>query len=386
MNRVVVIGAGPAGLIAAACAAQGGHQVTLVDDNPEPGGQLWRGGGGGVARQKLEGVNVALLNGARVVAAHGNTLTVETRDRAIALHWDQLIVAAGARERFLPFPGWTLPGAMGAGAMQAFIKSGLDVRGKRIVVAGTGPILLAVAALAKDKGAEIAAICEQAPAWRVRRFAFHLSMAKILEAIHLKRKLRGVPLYYGTWVREAEGGERVRRVILSDGRAIDCDYAACGYGLVPNTELLRLLEGRENVHAVGECTGIGGYLKSAVEGAAAGYRVAGDDSQANKLRPVIEQARKFAVRLERTFAPRAELRSLPRDETVVCRCEGVAFGALRDLPNWRYAKLHTRCGMGPCQGRVCGPAVEFLFGWKPDSTRPPVLPARVDTLMGGSDA
>ena len=81
-----------------------------------------------------------------------------------------------------------------------------------------------------------------------------------------------------------------------------------------------------------------------------------------------------------TFALRDELRTLPDGDTLVCRCEDVPFSSLAACRSWREAKLHMRCGMGPCQGRICGPAAEFLFGWKPPAPRPPLFAADVATL------
>jgi hypothetical protein len=93
-----------------------------------------------------------------------------------------------------------------------------------------------------------------------------------------------------------------------------------------------------------------------------------------------ESHQRFAAALEKAFALRAELRELPLPETLVCRCEDVSMARVQACSNWREAKLHTRCGMGPCQGRICGGAVEFLLGWRAESVRPPVLPARVGSL------
>jgi NADPH-dependent 2,4-dienoyl-CoA reductase/sulfur reductase-like enzyme len=135
-----------------------------------------------------------------------------------------------------------------------------------------------------------------------------------------------------------------------------------------------------NIYCAGEVTGIGGLDLALVEGEIAGYSAAGKPQDARKLFSARNSNRQFAGALERAFAPRAELRNLPQDDTFVCRCEDVTYGRVRQCSNWREAKLHTRCGMGPCQGRVCGGAVEFLLGWKPDSVRPPVLPARVGSL------
>jgi hypothetical protein len=93
---------------------------------------------------------------------------------------------------------------------------------------------------------------------------------------------------------------------------------------------------------------------------------------------------RFAELLNRTFALREELKHLPDADTIICRCEDVRFAQLAKQAAWRAAKLHTRCGMGPCQGRICGAAVEFLFGWQPESVRPPVFPVRVGSLIRGA--
>ncbi|HEY1016317.1 MAG TPA: hypothetical protein VGE07_26640, partial [Herpetosiphonaceae bacterium] len=98
-----------------------------------------------------------------------------------------------------------------------------------------------------------------------------------------------------------------------------------------------------------------------------------------------DRARRFAAALERHFALRPELRTLARPETIVCRCEDATFGALSGHDSWRGAKLQTRCGMGPCQGRICGPATSFIFGWGQDSIRPPIAPARLGSLAGLTD-
>jgi hypothetical protein len=94
-----------------------------------------------------------------------------------------------------------------------------------------------------------------------------------------------------------------------------------------------------------------------------------------------DHAREFAVALEDAFALRQELKSLPEEDTLVCRCEDVTYARAKRFPGWREAKLQTRCGMGPCQGRVCGPGLEFLLGWKAESVRPPVFPARIEGLI-----
>jgi hypothetical protein len=136
-----------------------------------------------------------------------------------------------------------------------------------------------------------------------------------------------------------------------------------------------------HVYAAGEATGIGGLELSLVEGEIAGLAAANDRDEARKLFGVRTKGKGFARVLNETFALRKELRNLVKDETIVCRCEDVTFGRLKMHDSWRSAKLQTRCGMGPCQGRVCGAATEFLFDWRVESVRPPILPVRVESLL-----
>jgi NAD(P)H-nitrite reductase large subunit len=212
--------------------------------------------------------------------------------------------------------------------------------------------------------------------------------------------LKRVPYRSGCWVSAAHGRDKLEGVTLVRGGKrwqVACDYLACGYHLVPNIELAELIgcqiaRGRvsvdefqlttvPNVYTAGETTGIGGLELSLVEGEIAGLAVAGKRDEARKLFPVREKQRKFADLLNRTFALREELKNLAAPETIVCRCEDVTFERLRAHRSWRSAKLQTRCGMGPCQGRVCGATVEFLFGWRAESVRPPALPVRVESLI-----
>jgi NADPH-dependent 2,4-dienoyl-CoA reductase/sulfur reductase-like enzyme len=184
-----------------------------------------------------------------------------------------------------------------------------------------------------------------------------------------------------TWVARAEGQKKIERVQLQNGRIVPCDYLAVAWGLVPNNELAAHLGPDPSIFEAGECTGIGGVELSVVEGEIAGYTAAGRADLASQLFAARASAQKFAHALNSTFAPRAELRALAEPNTIVCRCEDVSFENLRSADCRRAAKLHFRCGMGPCQGRICGPAVQFLFGWEGDSIRPPVFPARVSSLI-----
>jgi len=213
---------------------------------------------------------------------------------------------------------------------------------------------------------------------------------KLVEGARYRLKALRAAYRSGCWVVQAEGRGRVERVTLTDGRkhwSIDCDWLGCGFHLIPNLELPRLLGCRivagsvavdrlqqssvPGVSCVGELTGIGGWKRRLWRGRLPdglplvawlkrfAWRRSGSGLQ------------QFAARLDRAFALRPELRTLASAETTVCRCEDVPFSALEGCTNWRQAKLHTRCGMGACQGRVCGAAAEFLFGWENVSARPP---------------
>jgi NADPH-dependent 2,4-dienoyl-CoA reductase/sulfur reductase-like enzyme len=410
---VLVIGAGPAGLAAACCAAEASRRVGIVDDNPAAGGQIWRGAQTSPSPviaakwfQRIRDANIDFLAGARVVnQTPSHVLLAESDDKLFELACEKVILATGARERFLPFPGWTLPGVTGAGGLQALVKSGMPIDGKRVVVAGSGPLLLPVAAYLHKVGAVVTSIAEQADRGRVVKFGLSLISegSRFWQAVRLKWQLRGVPYLTGCWPIRADGDQTLQRVTLRRGDRTweePCDYLACGFGLVPNIELPMLIgcalqsgavgvdDWQETsvtgIYCAGEPTGIGGLELSLIEGQIAGYAAAGMKHRAERLFAARAQARKFAERLERTFELRDELRKLPEPATIVCRCEDVLYEQLRGRVSWRDAKLQTRCGMGPCQGRICGTATEFLFGWGMTSVRPPLFPVRLENLAKSS--
>lgn len=406
---VLVIGGGPAGIAAAVRAAESGVGVGIVDDNPAFGGQIWRGKSEDeqpreAARwmRRLSESRITKLTGLRVFhQPETGVLLAEKNENLCELRYRSLVIATGARERFLPFSGWTLPNVMGAGGLQAMVKGGLPIRGKRVVVAGTGPLLLAVAAYLRKHGAVIPAICEQASWGSLAKFAGALwrHPAKVAQGFRLKGELDTVPFAASSWPFAAEGKEKLESVTISrNGKTekIQCDYLACGFHLVPNVELALLLgcgvengcvkvnewqrTTVENIYCAGEPTGIGGVELALTEGQIAGLVAAERVKEAREFFRERKKGRHFADLLDQTFRLRRDLAELPTPETLVCRCEDVTYSRLKACSSWREAKLHTRCGMGPCQGRVCGPAVEFLFQWTPESVRPPIFPARVENL------
>jgi D-hydroxyproline dehydrogenase subunit alpha len=409
---VAVVGAGPAGISAALAAADSGRTIGLIDDNPAAGGQIWRAAynsarlsASSIWFDRLNKSAVQIVRGARVFHAAAGELAAESDDSVIQISYGKLILATGARELFLPFPGWTLPNVMGAGGLQALIKSGLDISGKRIVIAGTGPLLLAVAAYAGKCGAKVIGICEQTTRSRMARFGLNMMLipGKAAETLRFAYELRGIPHWTDCWPVAAFGNRRVETVRISrHGQIteIECDYLACGFHLIPNVELSRMCGCglRDNFVAVdeyqqtsvpgifcaGEPTGIGGVDLALVEGEIAGYAATNWEDRAKHLFAKRARFQKVVRILQDAFPLRPELKNLARPDTLVCRCEDVPHERLCEHASWRAAKLHARCGMGPCQGRVCAPAAEFLFGWQIDSVRPPLFPVRCSSLTAMS--
>jgi NADPH-dependent 2,4-dienoyl-CoA reductase/sulfur reductase-like enzyme len=394
-------------MAAALAAAPSGAHITLIDDNPLPGGQIWRDGPQAnipsearSMREQLQAhPNIRIHSATKVIARGGpRQLLVEDADHGWLIDYQKLILCTGARELLLPFPGWTLPGVTGAGGLQALIKGGLSVAHERLVIAGSGPLLLASAATAKAKGAQVLRIAEQASFGAVAGFAAGLWQwpDKARQALQLfDRQYRA-----GSHIVAAFGTDRLEGVRIQTGKRIEemaCERLACGFGLVPNVELGQALgcEVRERAIAVGEwqatslehhfaageCTGFGGSELALVEGRIAGFAAAGLPEEAKALWPRRQHWQGFADRLQRSFALAPAIKQLAKPDTLVCRCEDVSFAALAEHPDWKHAKLATRCGMGACQGRICSTATQTLFGWEPPPSRPPFSPARVETLM-----
>jgi NADPH-dependent 2,4-dienoyl-CoA reductase/sulfur reductase-like enzyme len=420
--EIVVVGAGPAGLAAACAAAESGARVAVLEAVPWLGGQIWRGHSAAAMDDPKPGKKPSAANrqsrgwlerfaksGAKllertsvIAAPETGVLLAEHNEVPCQIHWQRLILATGARELFLPFPGWTLPNVMGPGGLLALAKDGWPVRGQRVVVAGSGPLLLAAAEGLSRHGARIVAMAEQAPWRKLLNFGMGLwtRPLKLWQAAQFELRLLGVPYRCGTWIARAQGDDRVRDVTLTDSRRTwteECDLLACAFGLVPNLELPLAL-GCEldnnfvrvdsfqattsaNVYCAGEPTGIGGADCALVQGEIAGYSAAGKPDRAELLFRRRASWHHFRDALALTFALRPELKTLATDDTLVCRCEDVTLGQMRRFSDWRDGKLQSRCGMGACQGRICGAAARVLLGWGMDSVRPPLAPARVGSLI-----
>ena len=402
-SQVLVVGGGGAGLSAAAAAAQNGAKTVVIDENPGFGGQIWRKSLTRVNTKAARLVSLLESRGVELLPAttvfdriSRSSVAAELESESIEFEFEKLIIATGARERFLPFPGWTLQNVFGVGGLQALVKGGYSIKNKRIVIAGTGPLLPAVAEFLVDHGGKLVIIAEQARLSSLIAFGYASVglPSKLSQAVKLLPKTLG-RYRTGSYVSCAFGDEGVNSVEIESNRTTvvyDCDILATGFHLVPNLELPRLFglnctasgckvdrfqrTSNNQVFAVGETTGVGGIELAQIEGTIAGLSAVGADSEAAAFFKKRSRYQRFSDALEKAFLIRQEILELSDDETLVCRCEDVSFGRLREFRSWRDAKLKTRCGMGPCQGRICGAATELLFGWSPQSVRSPIVPVK----------
>ncbi|MFN8629080.1 MAG: FAD/NAD(P)-binding oxidoreductase [Chloroflexota bacterium] len=420
---LLVIGAGPAGLAAAAAAATSGlERVALLDAGSRPGGQFWRHRKGDTGRghhdwRRFQDLVGALrrhqrLGVVRYLPDHpvwhlepsadgGFTAHVVHGGAARELQARAVVIATGAYDRQLPFPGWALPGVFTAGAVQALLKGQGVLAGRRIVVSGTGPFLLPVAASLVSAGADVAAVLEaNRPSGAARHpVVLARNRAKVAEAAAYLATLarHRVPYHTGRAVVAAHGEGEVHsvtsaaldadwRIVAGSEQRIACDAVAVGFGFTPQVELAADLgcamaldadgslvvtvdaaqqSSVEGAFVAGEACGVGGQALALVEGEIAGVAAAARLSGANPA-PSADLARRreglraFAALLPRLWPVRPGWQTWLADDTLVCRCEEVPAAAIRaavtelGASDARGAKLFSRAGMGACQGRICG--------------------------------
>ncbi|MDO8775045.1 MAG: FAD/NAD(P)-binding oxidoreductase [Burkholderiaceae bacterium] len=422
-HDLVVIGAGPGGMSAALTAAQLGLKTLLLDEQLRPGGQIYRNvtavppsvaallgpdyRHGEVMTTRLARSGVEAHFGAMVWdVARDLTVTAQKDGQSFQVRAQQLIAATGAMERASPIPGWTLPGVLNAGAAQIALKGASAVPSGRVVLAGGGPLLMLVACQLLDAGVSLAGIVETSPLsnrWRALR---HLPVALgapayLAKGVRMLWRLRraGVPMFSAATSLRVEGSERAQALAFTAaGREhrLDAEVVLLHHGVVPNTQLSRLLRvdhdwdpvqlaWRPRVDAWGETSlpgfriagdgaSIAGALAAEPHGALAALgaaqalgRLSADDCElrATAVRRPLAQQLRIRPFLDALYRP-PEWVFNPTDETVVCRCEEVTAGRIREMarlgcqgPN--QTKFFSRCGMGPCQGRICGLAVTQIL-------------------------
>jgi NADPH-dependent 2,4-dienoyl-CoA reductase/sulfur reductase-like enzyme/bacterioferritin-associated ferredoxin len=432
-TELAMVGAGPAGLAAAVTAARAGVHVTLVDEYPRPGGQYLKGTSPPVTATEKQGrallhdlaeLDVELRTETLVWGIEGLRLALHTPHGLDWLEARTLVLATGARELVIPFPGWTLPGVMTLGAAQILAKEHGILPGRRVLLAGSGPLLLSVANELVRRGAEVVAV---------------------LEACHLGQWFRHAPAAWGNWDRLREGwhylsGLRRARVPYRLGRTViralgspaspakggaekggelqgaivarldrqghpipgseetvEVDALCLGFGFLPNVELTQLAgcvhefnaarggwvpkvdERMETTVAdlfvAGETAGVGGAGAAMMEGRIAGLTVArrlgyiSENELARELTRLAKhyrRLRRFGTMLNTLFAPGSGLYAITTDETPICRCEEVSAeevraAVARGVVELDALKTWTRVGQGTCQGRTCGPLLARLI-------------------------
>ncbi|MFH6781999.1 MULTISPECIES: (2Fe-2S)-binding protein [Methylobacterium] len=455
---LAVLGAGPAGGAAALAASRAGLSVALIDENPDAGGQVWRkpvrpaaraatAEPGDALRADLAASGITLLYG-RTVWSVGASLDLDMID-AESGRWERvsagrLVAAGGAHERVVPFPGWTLPGVVGLAGATILLKSHGIAPGRRVLVAGCGPLLFAVAAGLAGAGVEVVGVADLAARsdW-LRALPDLLTRPGLLgqgACWMTSLKAAGIPIFFRQALRRAEGATEIARAVIGPvdahgapapgpERTFAVDALCVGHGLVPGSDVTRLLRaphrfdplrgglvpvtdeagrtGISGLYAVGDGAGLRGAAMAALGGELAGLAAAADAGrlapdafarEAERLRRAMARERPFSDRMAGMMRLRPAQVQAIAPETVVCRCEDVtraeidaacAAGA-RDV---NQMKQFTRCGMGPCQGRLCGDVAAELLAARVGTreavgaftARPPLRPIGFDELMGDFD-
>ncbi|MDA8314821.1 MAG: NAD(P)/FAD-dependent oxidoreductase [Actinomycetota bacterium] len=422
---LVVVGGGPAGLVAAGVAARHGLSVLLVDERATFGGQIYRQPGPGFVVRDARRIGrdvragIALAEAARragaelrartaVLSLRGTSVVCLTEGDAdvTRLQARRVLVAPGASDRPVPFPGWTLPGVVTAGGAQALVKASRVAPGSRVAFAGSGPLALAFPAQLRHLGVNVVLALEAGPAPRAAALARLAACgwgnaALLRDALTYRAELlrARVPMRYGRVVVRAEGEDRVEaiihagadadwRVIPGSEERLEVDTLCVGYGFVPSAELLRLagcqfgydedLGGLvvevdawqrtsvAGVLAAGDGTGVRGAAVAKGQACLAALGAAADLGAVSRAR-----AERYARPVRRRLAAKERFRrallpmhavgpgiyELATPETVVCRCEEVTLArleaAMEATADVDAVKSYTRAGMGLCQGRSC---------------------------------
>ena len=446
-DPIVIVGAGPAGLRAAEQLVRAGQRPVLIDEATRVGGQIYRQPPAALqrSRQALYGFEAGKAGALHDTFAalrpqidyrpdslvwqiEGNTLHLASAaasgggplTRASTQRFSALILATGATDRVLPFPGWTLPGVFTLGGAQVVLKAQACLIGPQVVFAGSGPLLYLVAwqyaQLTARQGGQVLAVLDGAPpgaAWRALPRLLARPEVLARGAYYLARlRAAGVPVHHGVRLQRADGDGRLESLTWqAGGRTVTtaCDALAFGHGLRPETQLADLAgcafhfdpadqawlprsdgAGRSSVPGVylaGDGAGILGADAAELSGALAAVTALGDlrrqpapaqvlasasasasaSAMSRQLAQQLQRHRRFRAGLELLSPPPADWATSAPDELIVCRCEEITAGDLRacvrdtGLQDINRLKALTRIGMGRCQGRMCAPAASRLL-------------------------
>jgi NADPH-dependent 2,4-dienoyl-CoA reductase/sulfur reductase-like enzyme len=450
---VVVVGAGAAGISGAVALAELGLHVVLLDEQGSPGGQIYRGitlaplsrrdmlgpdyAHGNELAQALASSSVRYEKGAAVwQVTREHEVSYLREGRLHTLQAKAVLLATGAMERPFPIPGWTLPGVMSAGAAQILLKSSGLAPSEPVVLAGCGPLLYLLGWQYLRAGVPIKALVDTTRPddyWRARRHLFAALRAwpYLRKGLELMRSLRSARIAHFTGAEQlaVEGDEAARALTFTVAGKAERIATRCvllHQGVVPNIQFSQSLRARHHwdvdqlcfspvvdswgeldvagVFVAGDGAGIGGAQAAAVQGQLAALGIAVrleklSDAQrafrAEALRARLASNLRIRPFLDALYQPK-EANRIPADDVMVCRCEEVTAGELRGFvalgctgPN--QAKSFGRCGMGPCQGRMCGLTVtEVIAKARGVSAsevgyyriRPPIKPITLGELAG----
>lgn len=456
--EVGILGAGPAGMAAARELVALGVDVLILDEGHRPGGQIFRQAPAGFRVRERRGLvapshdkghrllddlraaGVPVVNRATVWDAAPGRLWFEQDGRSRLLVCDRMLLATGAYDRVVPFPGWTLPGVITAGAAQVMVRGFMVKPGTRAVVAGTGPLLLPTVTSLLTAGVEVVAALEANHRTRVARAVLGVlgNLPRLREAFHYAAALlrHGIRLRTGWTVFAAAGDRQVSAVTIgkvdprgrprrSTARDVEADLVCTGFGLLPSVELALLLRcemryshtrggwlprtDRDQLtsvpgtYAAGEIAGIGGAEVAIAEGRVAAFAIARAmgrgrpedlDGRLDQARRRRDRERRAADRMLGAFPVLPGLFELAEPSTLVCRCEDVTLQRVRETAlssgcDLRTVKMGTRAGMGPCQGRICTPILHGVMPAGPGrqeipscpSVQVPVKPVSVETML-----
>lgn len=456
--ELFVLGAGPAGMQAAIEARRHGLSVIVADDQPAPGGQIWR------AVERTAGTRTGDVLGKEYQA--GAAVVREFRDcgadyrpatqvwqiepgwhvymtqnhKAVSVQADNILLATGAQERPVPFPGWTLPGVMTVGAGQILLKTSNQIPDEPVWIAGSGPLVLLYIKQLLDAGGKIAGWLDTSPTDRLRKGLPYLFPAlrgwrELAKGVSWTRALHraGVPIYRGIKRFRAEGDDKLAELVFhtKDGseQRVPASLLLVHEGVVPSIHMSRALEcehrwlpnqqcfapvvdeygqtSQPGVFVAGDGAGIAGAQAAYVRGAIAALGIAKragkvSDQQAQNRVSQFQRAlaNELALRpmLDAMYPPAAHILN-PADDTVVCRCEELTAGDIRAAavlgrPGPNQIKAFTRAGMGPCQGRQCGYTVSNILAETQGRTvedvgfyriRPPLKPLTLGELASLGD-